>query len=185
MFDPRKVRNMNRSLYGKLYAELPLAFLRDRFRCFYCGQPAGTIDHQPPLDVIASLLTSEMSFECVKVPCCHSCNSHLGSFPSITLSERFEELKNRLRRKYRTELRLQGQWTIDEIMELGDSLRQMVLGSVRLGIDAEERLLYPGHRLVHPEAMSCDGFMRECQTCGLMIEDRQQDVCTECGASLK
>jgi hypothetical protein len=185
MSDPRKVRDTNRTLYNQLYAELPVTALQDRFRCFYCGQEAGTIDHQPPLAVIGSMVTSGMSFDCVKVPCCHSCNSHLGSFPSITLSERFEELKNRLRAKYRKELRLQGQWTIDEILELGPSLRQMVFGSVRLGIDAEERLLYPGHRLVKPETISREGLMRECERCGLIIEDAEQDTCASCWASLK
>jgi len=184
MLTAKNAHYRNRVLYNQLYAELPVTTLQDRFRCFYCGQIGGTIDHQPPLSVIGSLLTSGMAFDCVRVPCCHSCNSHLGTFPSITLSERFEELKNRLRTKYRRELRLQGQWTIDEIMELGPTLQQMVLGSVRLGLDAEERLLYQGHRLRNPQSFSRDGWMRECPCCGLIIPDDKQDVCAACGGSL-
>jgi hypothetical protein len=184
MSEHRMVRKLNLKLYSQLYSELPVERLQDRYRCFYCGQEAGTIDHQPPLSVIGSLITSGMSFDCVKVPCCHSCNSHLGALPTITLSERFEALKDRLRQKYRKELRLQGQWTVDEVFELGHSLRSMVLGAVAIGLDAEERLLYPGHRLRNIESMTTDGNMSECRVCGLIFDDAN-DSCPVCSGLIQ
>jgi hypothetical protein len=91
-------------------------------------------------------------------------------------------LKDALRKKYWSELRVQGQWTLNEILELGPSLRQMVLGSVRLGIDAEDRILYPGHKLRALVKVEY-GLVRECEGCGY-ISDNDEDLCPFCGTGM-
>jgi hypothetical protein len=171
------VRKRNMELFGSLYADMALHDPSDKWKCFYCGQDGGTVDHQPPLSVIEDMVTSGLGFECVKVPACHHCNSLLGQFPSTTLSERFEELKEKLRKKYCKELRIQGQWTIEEILELGPGLRKMVLGSVALGEDAEARILYPGHRLRNQNSFWNDAMMRACPNCGYISYENPCPLC--------
>lgn len=176
-----EIRKQNMKLYNQLYARVRFHDQRDKWRCFYCGQEAGTIDHQPPLSVIGSMVTSGIIFQCVTIPCCFQCNSILGNAQTTTLSERFELLKERLRTKYRKELRLAGQWTLSEILELGPSLRAMVTRSIRLGEDAESRILYPGHRIIHDDAHWNDGQMQICPNCTFVTDEHD---CPMCGQKL-
>jgi len=175
--DYAAIRKANMALYHGLYANLAVVNPSDRWKCFYCGQEGGTVDHQPPISTIGSMVTGGMAFECVLVPSCSHCNQLLGNLPTITLSERFEELKNRLRTKYHKELQIQGQWTMEEILELGHSLRGMILGSVQLGQLAEERILYPGHRIKPDPERWQDGLMHECVECGAVLHG---PVCPSC-----
>lgn len=61
----------------------------DRFRCFYCGVRADTIDHVPPL----SRISDNPDQERVKVPSCGECNKKLGSSLQANLLERMQHLR--------------------------------------------------------------------------------------------
>jgi len=174
-----RIREMNRAIYDQAYKRLPLVEQQDKWKCFYCGQPAGTIDHQPPLSVIGDFLTSSWGFECVQVPSCMSCNAILSNFASTTLSERFMELKQRLRKRYKDELDLSDKWTIEEILELGPTLQRMVLGGIALGADAHERLTYPGHSIETTIDLWHDGGVKRCPECGVLYEEQGCPVCAE------
>ena len=170
-------RDINKELYQQLYKEWSLVDQSDRFKCYYCGEPASTKDHQPPISVIDRFITSDFGFECVMVPCCTHCNSMLGAYASTTLADRFYELKNRLRDKYKKFFRLAGVWEIEELMELGDSLRSMILASIDIGIEAEKRLFYQGHKINHSVETWCTAGFNECDKCGVFYKG---NGCPEC-----
>lgn len=71
------------------------------FVCFYCGEPASTMDHQPPISRVYDYRAMGLQYECyVKVPCCEQCNSLLGATLTLDLIERQAVLKRRLEDKY-------------------------------------------------------------------------------------
>ena len=101
--------------------------------CVYCGDPANTIDHVCPVwhvtrlfDDLADHLHS-LRHGLLTVPCCRDCNGALGGFIAYCISEKRDELKRRLRRKYQ---RLLGEydWQPEELEELGYSLRGYIEG---------------------------------------------------------
>jgi hypothetical protein len=140
-------RRQLQKVYGHLYKPVELADNYDRHYCFYCGEPASTVDHQPPLSLIEEFLDSNLGFECCTVPCCFECNDILSNYPSETLAERFQEHTERFRRRYRKRLRQSGQWDESELAELGFALAQMITAGQSASAITEQRLIYPGHRL--------------------------------------
>lgn len=109
-------------------------------QCFYCGIPADTQDHQPPISKFQEYrdLCLEHGFF-VKVPCCRECNSLLGDTPTESLIDRDMLAKNLLMNRYRKTLEV-GDWDAEEIMELGANLRSTVLKGYRQAQFVEERL---------------------------------------------
>lgn len=65
--DPRLTRD-----YKKFRLQV---LARDQWSCFYCQQPAATVDHIIPISKAPDLV---VSFENA-VSCCQSCNSSKGS----------------------------------------------------------------------------------------------------------
>src|SRR4051812_23786595 len=94
--------------------------------CVYCGIPSSEYDHIPPLTYV-SRLPREMldTIWMRKVPSCHECNSFLGGRVSNSIMERREIVKEKLRAKYATYLKMP-RWDSDETAELGKGLRKEV-----------------------------------------------------------
>ena len=164
--------------YGQLYKKLDFASPKERWSCFYCNEPMAGYDHQPPITQIGYMLLCGDPFEAYLVPCCSECNSLLSDTVTLTLADRMRELKDRLRKKYRSQMRIAGQWTYDEIKELGHSLRGMVLASAKEGRVAEYRILYPGHGIKEEVEMVDPSAIYVCESCGFVDKNA---TCPACG----
>lgn len=72
------------------------------FTCFYCGQPADTVDHVPPLSRVNDYRSLKLEREIyVKVACCGECNTLLGNSLQESIVEREDHLKELLADKYK------------------------------------------------------------------------------------
>jgi transposase len=122
---------LRRVPYVRLYTE-EVEFTRAgvSFRsmpCFYCGMPATTDDHVPPVSSVEVLLSSEKIVleDCLIVPACSRCNRWLGAFPEHRLSRRRRYIKDRFRKKLREGGG--GEWIEEEVSELGPNMKREVL----------------------------------------------------------
>lgn len=94
--------------------------------CTYCGMPANTIDHVPPISarpILTSMGVSRWDF--LEVPSCHECNSAIGAKALWTVRERKQWIKGFLSKKYKRILKMPN-WTEEEISELGRGLKDHV-----------------------------------------------------------
>jgi hypothetical protein len=108
--------------------------------CFYCGEPAGELDHAPPLSRVDAYVAFDLAEErYIKVWSCRECNSLLGDSLQIDLLARERELKLRLRRKYRHHLGL-AEWTEEELSEMSRPFLRMLRGSTKVRLTIEQRL---------------------------------------------
>ncbi len=114
--------------------------------CVYCGDPATSRDHVPPLSHAASMVdlwaAQGRRPELRLLPACRDCNSRLRNFPGTDLNERRREVKRKLRLKHR---RLLGEydWSDGELMELGRNLRSAIEGMEAKRRWIEARLEFP------------------------------------------
>lgn len=120
-----RVRQRLQSRYNHLYRPYQPA---PRRVCFYCGDPAETVDHVPPLSYVAQwgsdlLITSGISF--LLVESCGECNGLLSNGPESTILDRADLVKEKLAKRYKKLLRLP-EWSQDEIEALGPSMRKYV-----------------------------------------------------------
>jgi len=97
--------------------------------CFYCGMPADTVDHVPPVSLVDSLVGLERLLPRWVVPACHECNSTLGDEPLFKLSERAAFLIEKYEKLYHNYLSC-GDFSDDELSELGPILRSQVENAV-------------------------------------------------------
>lgn len=110
----------------------------DVARCYYCGEPAGTVDHVVPqsmLETLRAMGDQAVTDVLVRfglrltVPACLECNVVLGNSYQDTLGKRKAELKRRLRKRYARLLRTPD-WTDRELSQLGPMLQQAVIGGI-------------------------------------------------------
>jgi hypothetical protein len=115
--------------------------------CFYCGEPADSIDHTYPVSSLTNLLNSglELPGRMYIVPACRECNSFLGKEIFATLASRKAYIRKRLRKRYKKYLN-QPLWTEEEIDELGDSLRGLVNYATYEAARIRRRLAYKSKR---------------------------------------
>jgi len=110
----------------------------DVARCYYCGEPAGSVDHVVPQSMLETLRV--MGDDAVSailarhgrrmtVPCCQECNSVLSNKYFDTLEKRKRHLKMRMRQRYKSILRTPD-WTDRELSQLGERLQQAVIGAI-------------------------------------------------------
>ena len=86
--------------------------------CFYCGEPASTIDHCPPLSWIEAMTINDWmkaKTPLVRIHSCFDCNKLLGNKPLFTAYERAAFLEKLLLNKYEKQSTL---WSGDEIKEM-------------------------------------------------------------------
>ena len=175
-----KNRKLSQRKYDSLYENLILLNDSDEQKCFYCGLDATTIDHQPPISVIGSFIDNNEIFEALKIPCCLECNSLLHSTPTKTLYERLDLLKTKLRNKYKEEVKMCGVWDEEEIEDMGFSLKNMVKASIEIGIEAENRILYRGHKIKEIiETWHDSDCIKFCEYCEIYYDDTLCPYCEE------
>ena len=92
--------------------------------CFYCGKPAEEIDHVIPKKHLKNIKIDKRRI--LLIQSCSECNRLLHDSYQNSLEERKQELKNRLKRKYKKFLEMPN-WTQEEINELGPVLKQNIL----------------------------------------------------------
>lgn len=113
-------------------------------RCFYCGLPADTFDHQPPLSRVHDYeALSLIHEEYVKVPCCRECNSMLGASLNSCLIDRERQLKKLMQHKYRASLKVPD-WPKEELAQLGKNMRSEINVAIEARDAVEMRLDYSG-----------------------------------------
>ncbi len=113
--------------------------------CVYCGEPANSRDHFIPRAFkkrIEDLGWAKKGN--VIVPACIECNSTAGANVFRTLTEKRRFIHDQYRTKYRKLLEAPW-WTVDEISELGTSLRSHVQRSQYAKDLMRDRLRWPAH----------------------------------------
>lgn len=103
--------------------------------CIYCGMPAECREHAAPY----AWRHTDRLVNRIFVPACKECNAILGCSLQSTLKERIVEAKRRLKVRHKTELAIP-HWTLEELLELGPSLRQVVLAGQHLQLRLIARL---------------------------------------------
>jgi hypothetical protein len=119
----RSGRDRLQMLYGHLYEFDPR---EDRMKCCYCGDVRECVDHVPALhvvDMLGSKKVRELDVDFFLYPSCSKCNSTLHTSFLLTYEERLSFLYNHYLKKADKETF----WSIDEIEELGGSLRDMIV----------------------------------------------------------
>lgn len=113
-------------------------------RCFYCGAPADTFDHQPPLSRVHDYEALSLANEVyVKVPCCRECNTLLGASLNECLIGRERQVKKLLMHKYRRALKTPD-WPEIDVKKLGKNMRSSVKAALEVRDAVELRLDYSG-----------------------------------------
>jgi len=107
--------------------------------CIYCGQPADTIDHVPPVSRIDDYRAMDKVRELfVTVHCCRQCNNILGNSLQPTIIDRCEYLKDKLARRM-TRVTL---WSDDELGDIGPNLRSKLIENNRRDKMLSDRVNY-------------------------------------------
>jgi hypothetical protein len=121
--------------------------------CFYCGDPADTVDHVVPQSLIDSARNSgdEALLELVQerrrrmtVPACRECNGLAGAKYHQTLDERTRFIQGRLARKHAKVLSMPD-WTDSEFTDMADLLRNLIIARLIERDHVRRRLRY--HRV--------------------------------------
>lgn len=124
----QKERKRLITLYGHLYKPYSYSEMPGSFGCFYCGEPAWTIDHCPPVSWLEStrmhyMIRRKIGFYTVR--CCSECNTALGSKGLFTLLERVSFLRKKLEDKYEKQVNL---WAEDELLEMSPMFAKAIRG---------------------------------------------------------
>ena len=114
----------------------------NRFTCFYCGANNGIgFDHVPPITRVDDYMAFGLANEIyVKVPACEQCNSLLGNSLQVTILDRVEFLKQRLRRKLARDLRCKVDF--NDTRHMGPRLKAVIRAAIERRDIAEARLDY-------------------------------------------
>lgn len=138
-------RDSARSRYSGLYRLAPSE--RSEFGwpiCVYCGDPADSIDHVPPLnrvDDYRALCVQQEAYLLIKF--CKPCNTLLSDDLHNDIFERIDALKHRLKKKIkRDDYALQ--WSKEDIAALGKNLRSKVVSSMKKIESTQRRIDYRG-----------------------------------------
>lgn len=124
---------------------------RDAKACYYCGEPATSVDHVIPrkaLQMLRTLNDSTVTEEILGgrvllVPACRECNSALGATIDLSLLNRRRRAKEHIINKYFQYLNMPN-WSDKEISEKGYSLRQLIIRGQDEKARATNRLRYKG-----------------------------------------
>ena len=107
--------------------------------CTYCGGlERPTRDHVVPEAIKRNGKGKRFDIGPI-VPACHECNSLLGDRYLLTVRERAAYLLRRYRARY-ARLLATPEWTDEELDELGDRLRRVIIGAQMERADVLRRL---------------------------------------------
>lgn len=110
-------------------------FDEEALPCYYCGEPADTVDHVVPQSMLDAARDSgeEVLIAALQdrrrrmtVACCQECNNLAGAKYHASLIERSEYVRTRLGHRHRKVLTMPD-WSATELMELSEQLRNLVL----------------------------------------------------------
>ncbi len=85
--------------------------------CVYCGDPATTLDHYPPISSVPKYG--------VLLPACHECNAFARDLYFNNFVKRAEHVKTRISQKHANALRMP-RWQADELDEISGHMRKDV-----------------------------------------------------------
>lgn len=114
----KKNRNQLVKKHGFKYTR---HYTKERNECFYCGRPADTLDHVPPLSMMDFLDREKRKRDdlpAVLVPCCIECNTALGDRMLSNVYERLLFLECYYDKKLS---KLKSFWSEEEIENMGFS----------------------------------------------------------------
>lgn len=120
-------------------------------RCVYCGGPNQCRDHVFPVKVAAQLdlkrpnVRKELGTGLVTVPCCNECNSLAGDNVFTSVYQKRLYIKEKLKKKYSGKAK-QVLWDIEELEEVGFTLKTHVLRKMSELADIEKRLSWPNEK---------------------------------------
>ncbi len=140
-----KARKQDESRYSHLYKIAPAERSEHGWPlCVYCGDPADTMDHVPPISRVEDYRAIRHGREdYLLVKSCRPCNSLLGSDVHSDIFERIEALKYRLIKKMKgNDSALQ--WSDEELKGLGKNLRSQVVASMKKIDGIQRRIDYKG-----------------------------------------
>jgi len=140
----RKSRKQARSIYEGRYKSLHGERVAEYWLCVYCGDPADTVEHVPPLSRVSDYEALGIVNELYcKSPACRECNSVAGDSLQDSFMARVEYVKDCLERRYRRYLRLP-EWDDAELdeAEFGPVLRSAIVEHNRKAKAARERIEY-------------------------------------------
>lgn len=108
--------------------------------CTYCGVVSDTMDHVPPLVIAEMTREAELTLANLrKVPACRECNSTLSGARILTIKERREAIKEKIRKKYRKFLSMP-QWDDDELEEVSPEMAKYIMASLAIANHTRARL---------------------------------------------
>jgi len=100
------------------------------YKCIYCGDPADTVDHVPPLSRAHDYETLNLAnTRYIKVHCCRECNGIAGASLQESIIQRVEYVKDRLARVHRSDF-MASEWDEEEIDELGPTMKAHLKAAV-------------------------------------------------------
>lgn len=104
--------------------------------CIYCGSPAKTVDHIPPISLRWGMM--EGKYKVMQVDACKECNSILHNRPLMTLRTRKNFIRRRLAQLYKKYLDMN--WSQEELNAMNGSLRLYVEESIEVARVARKRI---------------------------------------------
>jgi hypothetical protein len=113
--------------------------------CYYCGQPANSIDHVPPRSTRKMYDRSNVPcpYKFYELPACRECNAALND-NLCTPRERKAYIGDWLRRRYKQILNMPN-WTDEELAELSPALKSRVIDNLRLRAQIKARITHAGN----------------------------------------
>lgn len=121
--------------------------------CFYCGTPAGSVDHVPPLAHADSFVHADPRPPFVLVSACAWCNTRLGDRCIPHLDQRVAFIWTKLSDEMERRTTL---WSDEEIAEMGPAFRATLAARKRMTSDLIDRIRWCELRVTdaraYPEA---------------------------------
>ena len=108
--------------------------------CVYCGMPADTKEHYPPISRVSDY-ESLGGVIFIKFPCCSHCNSIAGSYLDDTILARIERVKDRMQQKWNKRFKAE-EWDDEEFEELGRNLQSYVSTETAKDLKLKNKIEY-------------------------------------------
>lgn len=111
-------------------------------RCFYCGMPADTVDHVPPISRVDDYRSMGLRHEIfIKVTCCKDCNTKLGASLQLSLVERYNVRQKQMEKEFKKILKMPV-WSSEEIKKMGRNMRSSIVVSMQQKEMLKERAYF-------------------------------------------
>lgn len=126
MANHQKERKRLQAAYGHLYSRYFAEAMPGSFGCFYCAEPADTIDHCPPLSWVEHRRPQDWKRDKIAfhtIVCCRDCNKVLGDRGLFTALSRTTLIRQKLETKYEREAAL---WSEEEIAQMSPRFQKSI-----------------------------------------------------------